>query len=44
MKSEYWSGKITYYDVGAIVYSLKTTPWLVNNFSVNTHLKYITKP
>jgi SAM-dependent methyltransferase len=32
--SKTWEGKITFYDVGAIVYWLKATPWLVDNFSV----------
>lgn len=33
-----WSGKLTFNDVGAIVYYLKAVPWLVPGFSVDTHL------
>ena len=36
-----WSGKLTFTDVGAIVYYLKAVPWLVPGFSVETHLKYL---
>ena len=38
-----WQGKITFKDVGAIVYFLKSTPWLVDNFSVSSHLKHLEK-
>ena len=31
-------GKLTFSDVGAIVYCLRATPWLVPGFSVDTHL------
>ncbi|MBN1657690.1 MAG: hypothetical protein JXA93_04780, partial [Anaerolineae bacterium] len=34
-----WSGKLTFTDVGAIVYYLKAIPWLVPGFSVDTHLE-----
>ncbi len=30
-------GKLRFTDVGAIVYYLKAVPWLVPNFSVQTH-------
>ena len=43
LKSREWNGKITFYDVGAIVYLLKATPWLIPNFSVDSHLKYLIK-
>jgi hypothetical protein len=33
-----WTGKITFTDVGAIVYHLRAVPWLVSGFSVDTHL------
>jgi SAM-dependent methyltransferase len=36
-----WSGQLTFTDVGAIVYYLKAVPWLVPDFSVETHLKYL---
>jgi ubiquinone/menaquinone biosynthesis C-methylase UbiE len=38
-----WSGKLTFMDVGTIVYYLKAVPWLVTGFSVETHLKYLLK-
>jgi SAM-dependent methyltransferase len=36
-----WAGRMIFADVGAIVYYLKATPWLVDNFSVATHLPYL---
>jgi len=36
-----WSGQLAFTDVGAIVYYLKAVPWLVQGFSVETHLKYL---
>ncbi len=36
-----WAGRLTFTDVGAIVYYLKAVPWLVPNFSVDTHLKQL---
>jgi len=36
-----WSGKLSFTDVGAIVYYLKAVPWLVQGFSVETHLPYL---
>jgi hypothetical protein len=36
-----WSGRLMFTDVGAIVYYLKAIPWLVPDFSVETHLKYL---
>ena len=35
---EDWQGKLTFTDVGAIVYYLKAVPWTVEGFSVKTHL------
>jgi SAM-dependent methyltransferase len=32
-----WSGKLSFAEVGAIVYYLKAVPWLVPGFSVATH-------
>ena len=32
-----WKGKLTFTDVGAIVYYLKAVPWLAPGFSVETH-------
>lgn len=37
-ESKEWSGKMVFADVGAIVYYLKATPWIVPDFSVATHL------
>jgi SAM-dependent methyltransferase len=34
---ETWQGRLTFHDVGAIVYYLKAVPWLVPGFSVATH-------
>jgi hypothetical protein len=36
--AESWTGYLTFYDVGAIVYYLKAVPWSVEGFSVETHL------
>jgi hypothetical protein len=36
-----WSGQLAFTDVGAIVYYLKAVPWLVPDFSVESHLKYL---
>jgi SAM-dependent methyltransferase len=38
-----WSGPLAFTDVGAIVYYLKAVPWLVDGFSVDTHLEYLQK-
>jgi SAM-dependent methyltransferase len=37
-RSEAWRGPITFLDVGAIVYFLKATPWVVDGFSLERHL------
>jgi len=36
-----WAGKLSFSDVGTIVYYLKAVPWLVPGFSVESHLKYL---
>jgi len=36
--AESWTGYLTFYDVGAIVYYLTAVPWSVEGFSVETHL------
>lgn len=32
-----WSGRMTFHDVGALVYYLKNVPWVVPEFSVEKH-------
>ena len=39
--AEEWSGALSFTDVGAIVYYLKAVPWLVDGFSVETHLDHL---
>lgn len=34
-----WSGTFSFTDMGAVVYYLKAIPWLVDGFSVETHLE-----
>jgi SAM-dependent methyltransferase len=41
--AEEWCGEFTFTDVGAIVYYLKAVPWLVEGFSVETHLDALLK-
>ncbi len=43
IKAQDWLGKVTFSDVGALVYFLKAVPWVVDNFSVETHLPYLKK-
>ena len=38
---EEWEGRLTFTDVGAVVYYLKAVPWEVPGFSVKSHLKYL---
>ena len=38
-----WSGKLTFTDIGAIVYYLKAVPWLVPGFSVKSHQEHLLK-
>jgi SAM-dependent methyltransferase len=39
--SEEWVGAFSFTDVGAIVYYLKAVPWVVDGFSVETHLAHL---
>ncbi len=43
VQAEDWSGRLSFTDVGAIVYYLKAVPWLVAGFSVETHLEVLLK-
>jgi SAM-dependent methyltransferase len=36
-----WSGKMSFIDVGALVYYLKAVPWIVDGFSVETHSEHL---
>jgi SAM-dependent methyltransferase len=36
-----WSGKMSFTDVGALVYYLKSIPWVVLGFTVETHFKFL---
>ena len=36
-----WAGGMVITDVGALVYYLRAIPWLVEGFSVNSHLPYL---
>ncbi len=38
---EEWEGCLFFTDVGAIVYYLKAIPWVVPEFTVGTHLRYL---
>lgn len=40
-RAENWEGRIEFKDVGAIVYFLKNCPWVVKDFRVDKHLKYL---
>lgn len=40
-RAEDWEGKVTFLDVGALVYFLRAVPWIVDDFSVDTHFKYL---
>ena len=40
---EDWKGKLSFTDVGAIVYYLKAIPWLVPDFSVDRHTDVLIK-
>ena len=41
--AKHWEGRTEFKDVGAIVYLLANVPWVVKDFSVDTHLKYLLK-
>ncbi len=36
-----WEGRVSFTDVGAIVYYLKAIPWEVPGFTVKTHQRYL---
>jgi hypothetical protein len=36
-----WSGRLSFTDVGAIVYYLKAVPWLVPGLSIETHSQHL---
>jgi ubiquinone/menaquinone biosynthesis C-methylase UbiE len=38
-----WSGKKIFKDVAALVYYLKAIPWVVDDFTVETHLPYLVR-
>jgi hypothetical protein len=38
---EEWQGTMAFLDVGALVYFLKAMPWVVPDFSVDTHVRYL---
>ena len=38
---EEWRGTMAFLDVGALVYYLKANPWVVPDFSVDTHVDYL---
>lgn len=40
-KAKQWVGKIEFKDVGAIVYTLKAIPWIVEGFSVDKYLSIL---
>jgi len=42
-KAEEWKGKAIFKDVGALVYFLKSIPWIIDGFSVDSHLNYLEK-
>src|SRR5690349_13868154 len=37
LRAEEWRGRVTFVDVGALVYFLKAIPWLVDDFSVDRY-------
>jgi len=41
--AEEWSGKTEFKDVGAIVYTLKSIPWIVKGFTVEEYLPVLEK-
>lgn len=41
VNAQEWSGHFSFSDVGALVYYLKAVPWIVPNFSVESHLRYL---
>jgi SAM-dependent methyltransferase len=43
VETKNWAGRLSFTDVGAIIYYLKAVPWLVPDFSVDSHLNYLIK-
>ena len=43
VRLEDWQGRLSFTDVGAIVYYLKAVPWLVPGFSVDRHQENLMK-
>jgi SAM-dependent methyltransferase len=41
--SQEWSGRMIFTDVASLVYYLKAIPWVVDDFSVETHLPYLVR-
>jgi len=42
-QAEDWSGKVEFNDVGALVYFLKSIPWIVKDFSIDNYLPVLEK-
>jgi SAM-dependent methyltransferase len=42
-RAQAWEGKTRFHSVGALVYYLKAVPWIVEGFSVETHLPDLLK-
>lgn len=43
VQAEEFTTQVEFFDVGALVYYLKTIPWLIDDFSVQTHLNTLTE-
>ncbi len=43
IKANEWKGHMQFKDVCALVYYLKSVPWVVEGFSVSKHIKYLKK-
>ena len=41
VNTQEWTGRLSFTDVGAIVFYLKAVPWLVPGFSVEMHLNHL---
>jgi len=41
LEEKNWIGKTEFLDVGALVYTLKAIPWIIDGFSVDTHYNYL---
>ena len=42
VQAQHWTGRQTFFDVGALIYFLKAIPWVVRGFSVETHIAGLT--